>query len=182
MLLQLSIVHCDNHLDTLGVDLFALLVPVDDRLGIASGLANKWCHTPWHSNLVCGNLGELRRSWGTRRKKSMHKNENWYPYPEDIALTVRGEKSPCWPGPISLSVTGHNDLCSDGRMWCLLPGYHLEGMLKDFLWVINKRCGQVSEESLSLSLSLPPGQAILVLQAALTHVSRGECWLQIHTT
>lgn len=37
----LTIVHCDNHLDALGVDLLALLVPVDDRLGIASGLAHK---------------------------------------------------------------------------------------------------------------------------------------------
>lgn len=41
MLLKLTIVHCDNHLDTLGVDLLALLVPVDDGLGIGSGLAHK---------------------------------------------------------------------------------------------------------------------------------------------
>lgn len=33
--------HCDNHLDTLGVDLLALFVPVDDRLGVADGLTHK---------------------------------------------------------------------------------------------------------------------------------------------
>lgn len=38
--------HCDNHLDTLGVDLLALLVPIDDRLGIASRLAHERGHAP----------------------------------------------------------------------------------------------------------------------------------------
>lgn len=41
MYLWLSVVHCDNHLDTLGVDLLALLVPVDNRLGAARGLTDK---------------------------------------------------------------------------------------------------------------------------------------------
>lgn len=41
MHLWLSVVHCDNHLDTLGVDLLALLVPVNDRLGTSSGLTDK---------------------------------------------------------------------------------------------------------------------------------------------
>ena len=60
---EVTVEHCDNHLDTLGVDLLALLVPVDDRLGTAIGLANKRCHAPRHSDLVCGNLGELWGSW-----------------------------------------------------------------------------------------------------------------------
>lgn len=90
MLLQLTILHCDNHLDTLGVDLLALLVPVHDRLRIASGLAHKWCHAPRHSDLVCGNLVELWGSWETERgrvegeykeiKKIKHKHENWSPF------------------------------------------------------------------------------------------------------
>ena len=43
MLLQkeLTAVHCDNHLDALRVDLLALLVPVDGRLGTAGSLAHK---------------------------------------------------------------------------------------------------------------------------------------------
>lgn len=41
MRLWLSIVHCDNHLDTLGVDLLALLVPVHNRLGTSGGLTDK---------------------------------------------------------------------------------------------------------------------------------------------
>lgn len=54
--------HCDNHLDTLGVDLLALLVPVDDRFGTATGLTNKRSHAPRHADLVRWNLGELRGS------------------------------------------------------------------------------------------------------------------------
>lgn len=61
MHLWLSVVHCDNHLDTLGVDLLALLVPVDDGLGTPRGLTDKRRHAPRHSDLVGGNLGEL---WG----------------------------------------------------------------------------------------------------------------------
>lgn len=41
MHLSFSVVHCDNHLDTLGVDLLALLVPVNNRLGTSSGLTDK---------------------------------------------------------------------------------------------------------------------------------------------
>lgn len=103
--MQLTILHCDNHLDTLGVDLLALLVPVDHRLGIASGLAHKWCHTPRHSNLVCGNLVELGGSWETARggekdgedkdiKKMEHRHENWSPFIR--GLTPQAATTPRW--------------------------------------------------------------------------------------
>lgn len=65
--------HCDNHLDTLGVDLLALLVPVDDRLGIAGGLAHKRCHAARHADLVGGNLGEFWGSWEKGEKKERGK-------------------------------------------------------------------------------------------------------------
>lgn len=82
-----------------------------------------------------------------------------------------------WPRPISLSVTGQADLCSDGYVLCLLPGYHLEDKLKDFLWAINKRwAGLHRNISFSLSVSLLSwGQAAIVFhaaQAVMTH----ECF------
>lgn len=75
-------------------------------------------------------------------------------------------------------MTGRAD--SDSSVLCLLPGYHLEDTLKDFLLVINKRCDWASQKHLSPSLPpslLPPGQATLILQAAqavVTHVSQVE--------
>lgn len=165
---QLTIVHCDNHLDTLGVDLFALLVPVNDGLGIATGLAHKWCHAPWHSDLVWGNLGELGGGWegesrretqGGGEKRGGGKSTNM----KIDTLTPRGHQTDSTSSNNPPLTTPHFTVSdwaadSDGGELCLLPGYHLEDMLKDFLWVINKRCGWASQE-LSLSSSPPPSSA-----------------------
>ena len=103
--------------------------------------------------------------------------------------TPQPATTPCWPRPASLSEDWSGWLVPlTACVLCLLPGYHLEDVLKDFLWVINKRWGCASEEHLSLSLCLsvclsvslslsplPPGPATLVLQAAQAVMTQ-ECF------
>lgn len=84
------------------------------------------------------------------------------------SFTPRGHQTNCASSNNTLLALPHFTV-SDCVL-CLLPGYHLEDTLKDFLWVINKRLGWASEEHLSL---LPPLQATLhAAQPVMTH----ECF------
>lgn len=59
-----------THLNALRVDLLALLVPADPRLGVARRLAHEGDHTPRDANLVDRNFCESWRRWfGTRERK-----------------------------------------------------------------------------------------------------------------
>lgn len=71
---------------------------------------------------------------------------------EGTALATQSGKIPRRPRPAPPTAAECSGLCSVGSTRCSLPGYHLEDKLKDFLWVINKICGWVSEEGLSRSL------------------------------
>lgn len=61
--------QCQTHLYALRVDLLALLVPADPRLGVARRLAHEGDHAPRDANLVDWNFRESRRCWLGMREK-----------------------------------------------------------------------------------------------------------------
>lgn len=105
----------------------------------------------WESWWILGELGE--GGGGEREREGVEKrwkrkHENWYP-------STRRTSKTDWASSDNPPLTTPHFTVSDwtGWLWwqCLLPGYHLEDTLKDFLWVINKRCGRASVKHLSPS-------------------------------